>query len=367
MSEDNQNSRINQSNISDYSSLGKQILIKKNETKSDLNSFTINDLNNYVGANRKLVINDTYEFWVHDAILIENSKYFGQLFKGKKLPTREEKIKLGSNDITKTFIDVPHPEYFFDILTWIYSKDSHRLSCAADEPESFLSILSLGIHLELCDGFFTSMLTTCDIQLDENLIQNTQWSRFCFTFEVLVNLIELMPKESFLLKVCALLSWLKEDNTLKLTSEDDYINERELELLTSKEFFMVKDFVNKNKIEEKMTIADLGYIKCKYPFLVPIFDIDYLINKYIENSKMKISCKICGKKGTNIQEFASIPCEIKLYHPRSFVMLQRQLTSKCEHEDCKKKLAINEFPCCHKASHVDGCLLSDGNHLLQFE
>ena len=353
----------------DYSNIAKIIMSSNNNIKTDMSSFSINDLNNFVGSNRKLVINEGNEFWVHDTLLIKNSKYFGQLFDTKeRQPTKEEKSTFNNTTITKTYIDVPHPEYFFDILTWIYTKDSHRLSSTADEPESFLSILSLGIFLELCDDFFNSILTTCEIQLDDKLIQNAQWSRFCFTFEVLVNLIELMPKDNYLLKVCSMLSWLKEDNTLPIDDENESVSEKELELLTSKEYFMVKKYLKEEKMLELLTMSDLNVIKEKYPKRLPAIDIDELIEKYIVGNTMKITCKICNRKAKNIAQFTNIPCEVKLYHPRNFVFLQRQLGSgKCEHEDCKKKVVINEYPCCHKASHVEGCLLSDGNHLLQFD
>jgi hypothetical protein len=56
-----------------------------------------------------------------------------------------------------------------------------------------------------------------------------------------------------------------------------------------------------------------------------------------------------------------------MYHPRNLVIFQRQLNSNCEHENCKKKLLINEYPCCHKGAHIDGCMLNDGKHILQID
>ena len=57
----------------------------------------------------------------------------------KSEPAKQEEF-----NITKSTVYVPHPEYFFDILTWVYSRDGDRLSSASDEPESFLCILNLG-------------------------------------------------------------------------------------------------------------------------------------------------------------------------------------------------------------------------------
>jgi hypothetical protein len=56
-----------------------------------------------------------------------------------------------------------------------------------------------------------------------------------------------------------------------------------------------------------------------------------------------------------------------MYHARNLINLQRQLNNNCEHENCKRKLLINEYPCCHKGAHIDGCMQNDGRHILQFE
>jgi len=110
--------------------------------------------------------------------------------------------------ITKTFIYLPHPDFFFDILTWIYSNDSDRLALAADEPESFLSILNLGIFLEMNEMFFKILLEKCEIKISEKLLNHHLWSRFSFTFDVLQNLLKLIPEHDHFLKINACLSWL---------------------------------------------------------------------------------------------------------------------------------------------------------------
>lgn len=56
-----------------------------------------------------------------------------------------------------------------------------------------------------------------------------------------------------------------------------------------------------------------------------------------------------------------------MYHPRNLINLQRQLNSTCEHENCKRKFLINEYPCCHKGAHIEGCMQNDGRHILQFD
>ena len=56
-----------------------------------------------------------------------------------------------------------------------------------------------------------------------------------------------------------------------------------------------------------------------------------------------------------------------MYHPRTLINLQRQLNSTCEHDNCKRKFLINEYPCCHKGAHIDGCMQSDGKHIIQIK
>ena len=69
----------------------------------------------------------------------------------------------------------------------------------------------------------------------------------------------------------------------------------------------------------------------------------------------------------NIQDFNKNDCEIKPYHPRGLINLHKNLNDKCEHLDCKRKLQVYEYPCCHKGAHIDGCMINDGKHLLIIE
>ena len=84
------------------------IIFQKFEKKSINHEFTINDLNNFVGADRKIVVNDTYEFWVHDFALQRTSKYFKENFSGERRNIKDDIEK--KNDITmkKTYVYVPH-------------------------------------------------------------------------------------------------------------------------------------------------------------------------------------------------------------------------------------------------------------------
>ena len=190
----------------DLSELGKKIF-NSNHKKKDISEFSLSDLNNYIGADRKLIINNSQEFWIHDILLIKNSEYFDKLLNKNEIsPEKTEEVNIEGNKIIKTYINLPSFDYFFDILTWIYSKDIKRLSLIADDQESYLSILSLGVFLGLSQEFFNSIIEACEIKLDTNLIKSELWSRFQFPFEVLTSLIDLMPNENYSLKFFSSLS-----------------------------------------------------------------------------------------------------------------------------------------------------------------
>jgi hypothetical protein len=365
------------SNKNDLSELGKKVFNLNYQKKKDISEFTLSDLNNYIGADRKLIINDTNEFWIHDIILINNSTFFNKLLNTKEInPLKTEEVNIEGKKIIKTYINIPHSEFFFDILTWIYSKDIKRLSFIADDQESYLSILSLGVFLGLKHEFFSSIVNACEMKLDEELINSELWSRFQFPFEVLTSLIELMPKENNSLKFFALISWLKEDKRNKKSDvsgkngegEEEYeyedVDYSELDLLTCDDFFKIKDYIKDKKICETLDINDLIRFRKEFPKLLPILDYSYIIDKYVENSKVKISCRICRLQGNDLKIFTEKKCQEKLYHPKKFIQLQRQIISKCNHNGCTKKIAINEFPCCHQQNLGEGCLMSNGHHIL---
>jgi len=50
------------------------------------------------------------------------------------------------------------------------------------------------------------------------------------------------------------------------------------------------------------------------------------------------------------------------------VTLQRNLPHSCYHEGCSRKMVINEYPCCHRNIHGEGCLVNDNKqHILTIE
>ena len=58
----------------------------------------------------------------------------------------------------------------------------------------------------MSEEFFKTLLENCEIKLDEELLNHHLWSRFSFTFEVLVSLLGLMPKDNYFLRICGLLA-----------------------------------------------------------------------------------------------------------------------------------------------------------------
>src|SRR5690242_7021624 len=85
----------------------------------------IRDFNNVETADRKLVVNNKYEFWVHDDALATYSDYFAEIF-GKSLllnsTMNTDVTTSNEEEFKKTEIILPHEHLFFDVLLWIYTK-----------------------------------------------------------------------------------------------------------------------------------------------------------------------------------------------------------------------------------------------------
>ena len=70
---------------------------------------------------------------------------------------------------------------------------------------------------------------------------------------------------------------------------------------------------------ENLGIEDLAMFQKEYPKLIPILDYNYIINKFVENSKTKISCRICKLQGKDLKIFCEKKCQEKLYHPKKTI------------------------------------------------
>ncbi len=143
------------------------------------------------------------------------------------------------------------------------------------------------------DLFFKALLEHCEIKLDEELFQHNLWSRLSFTFDVLENLLKRMPNNP-LLKSTAILHWLKEDNTQKVSDKEDTIKDRELELLTSKDYFLAKKYISDHKLLENH-VMDFMSLKEKFGALAPVLDTKLILDRYIVNTSMRIACRVCKR------------------------------------------------------------------------
>jgi len=144
------------------------------------------------------------------------------------------------------------------------------------------------------DQFFKSLLEHCEIRLDEELFSHNLWSRLSFTFDVLENLLKRMPDNPNS-KMTAILHWLKEDNTQKVSDNNESIKDRELELLTCKDYFLAKKYIADHKLLANAKVDDILALKNKFGSLTPVLDTKMILDKFIVNSSMRIGCRVCKR------------------------------------------------------------------------
>jgi len=252
----------------------------------------------------------------------------------------------------------------------MYTKDKKRLKKAAMETESLLALLNLGVFLKMGEDFFQTLLIENPINLSIKDFETELWSRNAFTFPVLCKVVEAM-KLSNQEKLIALLSWMKEDFAHFPYSTPDAEKEREIELMTSMDYFNLRAYIKDNKLMSGIDTAFMQELIKEFPKLTGLLDATTIFNEYGLLGGRKIWCKICKKVFASPLDAVKFPeCEIKLYHPKSFVTSFRTLAEQskgCLHTGCNKKLARNEFPCCHQPSHTEGCVTGEGKHFLVFE
>lgn len=146
------------------------------------------------------------------------------------------------------------------------------------------------------DQFFKALLEHCDIRLDEELFSHNLWSRLSFTFDVLENLLKRMP-ENQNVKILAILHWLKEDNQ-KAQDNNESIKDRELELVTCKDFFLAKKYISDHRLLYNAQVTDILNLKNKFGSLLPVLDTKLILDKFIVNSSMRIGCRVCKRVKT---------------------------------------------------------------------
>ena len=144
--------------------------------------WSMKDFNNVVEADRKLVVNKSLEFWMHDEVVSAYSDFFAEL-----LPSTEQILN----------IEIPHHNKFFEILFWMYSRDSKRLKKSSKNFHDFLKLISLGIFLKMKPEFFEILLNKLAFQWKEEFFYDSLWSRKVFTFPVLERVVEEMKTNNF--------------------------------------------------------------------------------------------------------------------------------------------------------------------------
>lgn len=171
----------------------------KNE-QTKIFEWGMRDFNNVETADRKLLVNKKYEFWVHDDALSTYSDYFAEIF-GKSLLLNNsiilETTTYNEEDYKKTDIVLPHADLFFDVLLWMYTKDTKKLKKAAKTFNPFLYLISLGIYLKMKPEFFEILLTKPSFEWNIEYFNDPIWSKSIFTFPILERIVEQMKTNNF--------------------------------------------------------------------------------------------------------------------------------------------------------------------------
>lgn len=333
--------------------------------------WSIRDFNNVETADRKLIINKKFEFWVHDDCLTSNSDYFACVF--GKMSNQELNAAINQslvknheeNDFKQTNIIIPHEDFFFDVLVYMYTKNGIKLKKAAKEVKSFLYLLSLGVFLKMKEDYFEVLLTDIKFDWKVESFQDPLWSRTIFTFPILERIIRQMPGEN-LNKVIALLSWLKviDQDTNTILNEPENIEDT----LTSHDLFYVRNFIKKNKLMMSLPSKEIIKLKKDFSQYTSAFDSYGIINNFILGEGLH--CIVCKKDfASPFKIMEELECKANnqefKYHPRCTIKNEKMI---CNHEGCRKKFWKGEYPCCHKKlDSKEGCQIGEGKHIIVLE
>lgn len=335
----------------------------KNEQSKNYN-FGIQDFNNVETADRKLVVNKKYEFWVHDDALAMNSDYFAEIF-GKSLVLNStinvDTTTYNEEEFKKSEVTLPHENLFFDVLLWIYTKDIRKLKKAAKTFHPFLYLISLGIHLKMKSEFFEILLTKPNFDWKVDYFSDPIWSKTIFTFPILERIVEQMKTNNFT-KIIALLSWLKEIDPQ--TNQVNTSREVTEEILTSHDLFLVRNYIKRHNLMSTLSAKEIAALLENFPHLHSSFDTATIVNDFIFTSQRKLICQICRKEYNSPFEILSdLSCKGEVYHPKNAVNVKNEKLV-CHHEGCSAKYVKGEFTCCHKSATALGCTLGEGRHMI---
>lgn len=335
----------------------------KHETSKNY-EWGIREFNNVETADRKLIVNKKLEFWVHDDALATYSDFFAEIF-GKSLVLNStinvENTSYADEDYKKTDITVPHEHLFFDILVWIYGKDSKKLKKAAKTFQPFLYLISLGIYLKMKPEFFEILLTKPSFDWKIEYFSDPTWSKSIFTFPILERIVEQMKTDNFT-KIIALVSWLKEINPVSKA----VINTKESleQILTSTDLFLVRNYVKRNSLMSGLSGREIGALLERFPQMLSAFDASTLVEEFIFTSMKKLVCLVCKKEFSSPFEIIeSLECKGENFHPKNCINVKND-KAQCNHESCGRKLVKGENTCCHKQITANGCCSGEGKHMI---
>ena len=340
-----------------------------NETICSNQIFSLNEFNNIESANRKLIINNKFEFWVHDEVLIENSLFFLTILKynsnNNDVLAIDNKYYENLDNLeikTTKLFNIPYENLIFDILIWMYSKNSKKLKQFSKKFGIFLNLISLGEFFKLKKEYFYIFFEDIKFEWKKDLFSNYLWSKTNFNFSTLKIIVNKMNISNYL-KIYCLLSWLKEINpkTNEIIKDEEKINE----ILKSKDLFLIRNYIKLNKLMiQNIKTEELIQLKNEFQEYISAFDCNGILNNYIFSEK-NLKCIVCKNVfHSQFEMEENKTCPIGKYHP-----IYNNKMEKCYHDGCKKKLHKSEYVCCHKKieNKENGCLLSEGKHIFKFE
>jgi hypothetical protein len=321
--------------------------------------FSICDFNNCTTADRKLIINNSLEFWVHDSLLINSSSFFEDIFSEKQNNSNILQTETYNNIKVTSIDNFPNSEFVFDILIWIYGRNDEKLKKISKKHfNSFLSLLNLGIYLKMKENYFEILLSDLNkFNWDISAFTNQLWSRSIFTFPILERIVKQMPQNNYN-KIIALLYWLKNSKNKK-------------ETLISHDLFYVRNYMKYYKLMNTLSLNQIVTLKKQFNEYSSALDINGFLNQFLIGGRVK--CLVC-KKEFNNQNPVKTECKAKgdeaKYHPPC--ALSKIEKNICNHEGCHRKYNRNEYICCHKKIDIkngdnnNGCQMGEGKHILYF-
>ena len=190
-------------------------------------------------------------------------------------------------------------EYYliFDVLIWMYTKDITKLKKYAKNFENLLHILSLAKILKLKKKFYNAILTAYEKHFEIYSFDSVNWTKNKISFYALEKMIPLINGNYN--RIYALISWLKpiNNNSNKISYDDAIIEE----IIKSKEFFLVRNYIKKYKLIYSLTRDEIIELKNKFYYFIDCLDMDGIFNNYIL-SKKELTCLLCNNIFNSVYE-----------------------------------------------------------------